>query len=272
MQDEKECYHEIPPPRVSGRAVRDDPVVIGALGGSGTRVVARIARAGGVFMGSRLNRAEDSVPMMEFYDAWLHRYLERDAVFSAVESIAAEEQFRARLEDHLAGFDHPAAKWGVKVPRSILMLGYWQQRFPRFKFVHLIRSGLDMAYSDDRYQIRMFGHLVLTEEERGYDDPIQAMAYWRRVNASAASFGEREMDQRYLRMRFEDLCSDSDQACLKLGRFLGVPELERLVKAGGREITPPATLDRWQNQSAEEVAELKRVGGDVLECFGYLNT
>ena len=80
------------------------------------------------------------------------------------------------------------------------------------------------------------------------------------------------MDQRYLRMQFEDLCSDSDQACLKLGRFLGVPELECLVKAGVREITPPSTLGRWQNQSAEEVAELKRVGGDVLECFGYLNT
>ena len=31
-----------------GAPVRDDPLIIGALGGSGTRVVARLAKAGGV--------------------------------------------------------------------------------------------------------------------------------------------------------------------------------------------------------------------------------
>jgi len=251
--------------------VRDDPVVIGALGGSGTRVVARLVRACGVFIGSRLNWAEDSEPIMKFYDAWLRRYLERDGVFDAVQSIAAEEQLGACLEEHLAGLDEPAAPWGFKVPRSILMLGYWQQRFPRFKFVHLVRSGLDMAYSDDRWQLHMIGDLVLTDEERGYDERLQAMAYWRRVNASAANFGERELASRYLRIRFEDLCAQPARVCRELGRFLNSPDRAGLEKAGIQEIIPPPTLGRWQHQPAENVAALKRVGGAVLERFGYPN-
>jgi len=252
--------------------VRDDPVVIGALGGSGTRVVARLARAAGVFMGSRLNWAEDPEPMMEFYDAWLRRYLERDGGFDPAQSIAAKKEFDARLEEHLAGLDDPAAPWGVKVPRSLLMLRFWQQRFPRFKFVHLIRSGLDMVYSDDRWQLHMFGDLILSDEERGYDEHLQAMVYWRRVNAAAADYGERELASRYSRIRFEDLCAQPARVCRELGRFLNTPDPARLVQSGFQEITPPPTLGRWQRQPAEEVAELKRLGSAVLERFDYPNT
>ena len=220
-------------------------------------------------MGSRLNWAEDSEPIMEFYDAWLRPYLERDGAFDAVQRTAADEQFDARLEEHLDGLDDPAAPWGVKVPRNILMLGYWQQRFPRFKFVHLIRSGLDMAYSDDRRQLHMVGDLVLTDEERGYDERLQSMAYWRRVNASAADFGERELAPRYLRIRFEDLCAEPARVCRGLGRFLNSPDPACVAQAGVREISPPPTLGRWQHRPAEEVAELDRVGGGALERFGY---
>ena len=249
--------------------MRADPVVIGALGGSGTRVVARLARAGGVFMGSRLNWAEDSVPIMDFYEAWLRSYLERDGAFDAATSTAAEEQFDACLEEHLAAIDAPAAPWGVKVPRSILMLGYWQLRFPRFKFVHLIRSGLDMVYSDDRWQLNMFGDLVLSDEERRYDERLRAMAYWRKVNTLAADFGERELASRYLRIRFEDLCAEPERVGWELGQFLDSSDPAILAQAGIREITPPPTLGRWKHRPAEEVAELKRLGGVVLERFSY---
>ena len=220
-------------------------------------------------MGSRLNWAEDSEPIMEFYESWLRRYLERDGVFDAAESMAAKRQFDACLEEHLAGLDDPAAPWGVKVPRSILMLGFWQQRFPRFKFVHLIRSGLDMAYSDDRWQLNTVGDLVLTEEERQYDERLQSMAYWRRVNASAANYGEGELAPRYLRIRFEDLCAEPARVGQELGQFLNSPDPVFLAQSGLQQITPPATLGRWQDQPTEEVAELKRVGGAVLERFGY---
>jgi hypothetical protein len=55
-------------------AVRD-PILIGAVGGSGTRVVARILAQVGFFIGAHRNHAEDSVPMMDFYKTWLRSYI-----------------------------------------------------------------------------------------------------------------------------------------------------------------------------------------------------
>src|SRR5688500_3007737 len=45
-----------------------DPMMIGATGGSGTRVIARILQRGGLFLGSNRNRAEDSMPLAAFCD------------------------------------------------------------------------------------------------------------------------------------------------------------------------------------------------------------
>jgi hypothetical protein len=51
-----------------------DPIVIGASGGSGTRVIARVLQRADVFMGSDLNAAVDSLPIAAFLDLWVNVY------------------------------------------------------------------------------------------------------------------------------------------------------------------------------------------------------
>ena len=51
------------------------PLVIVAVGGSGTRVVARIARHCGYFLGLNLNAAEDSRDFSPFLDRYVDSYL-----------------------------------------------------------------------------------------------------------------------------------------------------------------------------------------------------
>ena len=52
-------------------------MVIGGTGGSGTRVVAEIARAAGYYLGSNPNPALDSRDLKYFADGWLAPYLLR---------------------------------------------------------------------------------------------------------------------------------------------------------------------------------------------------
>jgi len=50
------------------------PIVIGGIGGSGTRVVVSLLQAAGVFMGSRLNGSLDLLDFVPLFDAhveWL---------------------------------------------------------------------------------------------------------------------------------------------------------------------------------------------------------
>src|SRR5229473_2819288 len=51
------------------------PVVIGATGGSGTRVVARIAKLAGYNLGTNLNSAEDALEFYSFHDKWINPFV-----------------------------------------------------------------------------------------------------------------------------------------------------------------------------------------------------
>src|SRR2546430_11941818 len=49
------------------------PLVIGATGGSGTRVIARIAKLAGYNLGAKLNSGEGALEFYSFYDPWINR-------------------------------------------------------------------------------------------------------------------------------------------------------------------------------------------------------
>ena len=246
------------------------PVIVGAVGGSGTRVVTRLIRSAGVFMGSRLNEAEDSEPVMAFYDEWLRPYLEGGGELPPGDRRAAEARFREALREHLAGHGGSRA-WGVKVPRNILALPLWHDRFPGLRFVHVVRNGLDMAYSEDRNQLRMFGDLILSREEQQRIDPVRESAYWRRVNLEAAAFGESQLRGLYLRLRFEDVCADPTGAYARLCEFLELSKPATRPRRATRSIAAPATIDRWMEHPEHEVAEVVSAGRQALERFGYLS-
>ena len=50
------------------------PYIIGATGGSGTRVVARIVRAGGLHIGKNITGAEDAVDFGAYSDRWIDTF------------------------------------------------------------------------------------------------------------------------------------------------------------------------------------------------------
>ena len=52
-----------------------NPIIIGAVGGSGTRIFTKIIRYAGIYMGSDLNEAEENEDNKSFYRAWLPLYL-----------------------------------------------------------------------------------------------------------------------------------------------------------------------------------------------------
>ena len=220
-------------------------------------------------MGRDLNEAEDSEPIQAFYNTWLHSYVAQDGLFSPADSAAIDEDFRRSLKAHHPGFEYASVPWGVKVPRSVLMLSYWRQQYPAFRFIHVVRNGLDMAYSTDRRQRRMVGDLILGEQEDQADEPLQAMLYWARVNSAAAEFGELVLRNRYLRIRFEDLCADPVSIVNRLASFVSEIDAHSLKRKVADLVAPPSSLGRWREQPAEEISRLVQVGGSVLKRFSY---
>lgn len=248
--------------------LRPDPLVIGASGGSGTRVFAKLARQAGFFMGRSLNRSEDSAPFVDFYDAWTPLYLKREGRLSDQERRAVDEDFACALRRHLTGLPHAEVPWGVKSPRSLLFLAFWARHYPRMRFLHVVRHGGDMASSGNQREFQMYRALLLTRQERQRFRQTREIAYWCKANLPAAAFGARRLKDRYLMVRFEDLCREPSQEIARIFQWLEVSDARR-VEAAAAEVAPPSTIGRWQRAPLGQVHALLKNGRPGLERFGY---
>ena len=123
------------PPPVEQLAPGLEPGVIGATGGSGTRVLAAIAQRGGMFVGSDLNRSLDALDFAAFFDRWAGRELAPEAA-AELRALVARQHAEAE-----------GRPWGWKEPRSVYLLPFLAAELPGLRFLHVVRDGRDMALS-----------------------------------------------------------------------------------------------------------------------------
>jgi len=246
------------------------PLVIGATGGSGTRVIARIARHAGYNLGAHLNGADDSLDFVSLHDTWINRVITAGSDGAEFPE-ALKRDFQAALSKHLSSTNAAAnERWGWKAPRSIYLLPFLRAQFPGMRFIHVLRDGRDMALSKNQNQLRKHGRAVLRWWERWFfRRSIRSILLWHRINARAADFGEAQLGSAYLRIRFEDLCGAPVETTARILEFLSASvDPEEIARA---EISPPKTLGRWQTQRASHIAAMQARAGESLRRFGYLD-
>jgi hypothetical protein len=249
------------------------PNVIGATGGSGTRVVARIVGEGGTFIGTNLNAYEDALDLAAYYDRWINRYLAaRERGEEGVLEGEMTADIRGVLAAHCAELPADARAWGWKEPRSVYLLPFLNALLPTIRFLHVVRDGRDMAFSDNQKQLLKHGDAVLGGDLLARVLPRRRAArsidLWGRVNSAAADLGERELGERYLRIRFEDLCLQPVDTATRIYDFFGLEgDAEAIAR---REVRDPGTLGRWKSRNDRTIAELERTAGPALERFGYV--
>jgi len=241
------------PPPVDRLPVGLEPGVIGATGGSGTRVLAAVVQRAGMFVGSDLNRSLDALDFAAFFDRWVGRE----------PTPAAAAELRALIARQHA--DARGRPWGWKEPRSVYLLPLLAAELPGLRFLHVVRDGRDMALSENQMQLRKHGDAVLGAS----DEPqaLRSIALWREVNLQAADFGERELGDRYLRVRFEDLCAEPAATVAEVMRFFGLDGDAGEIAAA--EVKAPASLGRWREADPQLRATLSERAADALERFGY---
>ena len=167
------------------------PLVIGATGGSGTRVIARIAKLAGYNLGAKLNSAEDALEFYSFHDRWINPFVSaqrhREKVTSW-QSARMKEDFHAALARHIPEAERRGTRWGWKAPRSIYLLPFLSTQFPKLKFIHLLRDGRDMAFSQNQNQLRKHQRAVLAWRERVFRSvPERSILLWERINLNCAN-------------------------------------------------------------------------------------
>jgi hypothetical protein len=245
------------------------PTAAGGTGGSGTRVITEVLSSAGVFMGSRLNRAGDALEIADFDWRWGKPYLAAELAGEPPPLARMQDELPSSLRDHLEGFDANVGAWGWKHPHAYLLLPWLDTVIPRLRFVHLVRDGRRVARSRNQKQQLHYSELVFGAAADAWDEQLRAIRFWSWANARAADYGERNMGERYLRLRFEDFCEQPQATCRALIAFAldGVaPSEEAVTRAAGLVRTPPAL----EPEPAERAQLIEQGGLDGLRRFGYL--
>jgi hypothetical protein len=242
------------------------PVVIGATGGSGTRVMAQVFRKAGWFMGNRVNPDnEDSLPIAWFLTKWLKTLkdfpnVDRDTF------ARADRDFERMLYLHRRGIPSPDVRWGWKNPRSLWLIPFLVRRFPELKFVHMIRDARDMMLSENIYFLRQNGHWLLGADWWRNPEAAQ-LELWRISNKRALEFAEQYLKDRYHMVRYEDLCRKPAETVSALMTFLGKPkiDIEPIIEG----ICDRGNIGRWRRNKTAKVFDLSLAAQADLQRFGY---
>lgn len=267
----------------------------GGVGGSGTRLIARLLIELGFFMGSDLNASVDNL--------WFTLLFKRPEILAATDEEfaglleifvarmtggAACTADRAALVRRLAASDRPQhpSDWlsiradsllaagadhagptarGWKEPNTHIVVDRLQRALPEMRYIQVVRNGLDMAHSANQNQLRLWGERFLGP---GVDvSPYYSLKYWHRVHKRLLTLGE-PMGERFYLLNYDSFCSDP---AVGLERLLGFLQLR--IPASERDrllgfVTPPGSIGRFKNQGIDifdpsDVRFVARLGFDV---------
>jgi Sulfotransferase family len=242
------------------------PLVIGATGGSGTRVLVQVLRKAGWFMGRGVNpENEDSLPIAWFLTKWLKALkdfpnVEPDALQRAI------RDFQRMVYTHRRGIPSPGANWGWKNPRSLWLVPFLVNRFAKLKFIHMIRDARDMMLSENIYFLRQNGHWLLGPDWWRNPEAAQ-LELWRQSNKRAVEFAHQYLKDRYYMVRYEDLCQKPLDTVSGLMNFLEKPGTDVGPLIAG--IRDRGNIGRWQRMPSSELRILSSEVEADLRQFGY---
>lgn len=242
------------------------PVIVGAVGGSGTRVLVQVLRKAGWFMGTRVDsRNEDSLPIAWFLTKWL-RSLKDFPEVDGRTLAAARADLGRMLNVHRRGIASPAARWGWKNPRSLWLIPFLAERFPEMRFIHMVRDARDMMLSENRYFLRQHGHWVLGPDW-WRDVPAAQLELWGMGNKRASEFGREYLRDRYHIVRYEDLCQKPAETVTRLLEFLNAGEMDIAPLIEG--IRDRGNIGRWRRAATSTMPKLPAAVEVELQRLGY---
>lgn len=262
------------------------PVVIGCVGGSGSRMLADVVGGCGHFMGYDLNGSNDC----QFFSFLFRRHgvlrhddpadfdrrlsiFSRAALGATLSPADMTYVLRLYLDDGTRRTDpmhggegknaarrvkkmlgsfarksHLGQPWGFKSPISSFYIPRIMRFFPKGKYIHLLRHGLDMAFSTNLQQVTDFGPLFGVDVKKdAVPTPEQALQFWVRTTRRVMDYGRELGPERFLLVRYDDMVTNPRQEVDRIADFVG----GNLSEDNRRELAAlprvPGSFHRYRN-------------------------
>jgi len=237
------------------------PIAIGGLGGSGTRVFAASLKNAGYDIGSKLNGPLDNLWFTILFKrrGWsravpdpadvavsvdlFHRAMttglagnltdnESELIHTLASDLVPSGSWKCGAQaDQVDSLIHSGLQaggrgqpWGWKEPNTHLFLPQLNERIAGLRYIHVVRDGLDMAFSKNTWQADHWAHHYGLGRRNGPSDPIQQLRFWRAANRRAIQYGQQHMAGQFMVMDYDAFCTQPDVHWPRLQKFLGQPK------------------------------------------------
>ncbi len=263
-----------------------NPIAIGGLGGSGTRVFSALFQAAGFYMGDCQNDPLDNLWFTTLFKraAWgrpPHQSIPapkdvatsvRIFVHAMTTGLAGnltddERQFLELLRSDLppignwrcgakgeyidsllaskGGTKQIERPWGWKEPNTHIFLPHLDHNIENLKYIHVVRNGLDMAFSKNTWQMTHWSHLYGLTHHPDTPSPLRQLRFWTAANKATINYGRTHMQDRFLVVQYENFCAHPKLQWQRIQNFVGYSAPDELVN----ELVRPTTIGRSEDRN-----------------------
>ena len=232
-------------------------IAIGALGGSGTRAISEILIQSGMYMGDDLNKSNDNLIFTRLFKnpdwyrntsdiemqkrmSLFKKYMSsnklslRDLItlFSASKSnpiFNSEIAFYFRLINKFFSKGKDSTNWGWKEPNTQIYMSELLHFFDELKYIHVVRHGLDMAYSNNKQKLTNGGwkyNIILNGKESKDELAIKQLDYWIESTKNVIE-KSKKFNTRFLLTNHTNFCEHPVSEIDKIFKFIGIEVSDR---------------------------------------------
>src|SRR5207302_8935000 len=120
--------------------------------------------------------------------------------------------------------------------------------FPDVRYVHVVRHPLDMAWSSNSTQLRLWGDLHGIEPAHAEScHPAAQLAWWLRSTRQAVETCV-SLEGRFMLLRYESFCEHPLRSVAELAEFAGLRPDEETLQRASAGVELSASIGRWRRK------------------------
>ena len=272
---------------------------IGGVGGSGTRAVAQILKESGIYMGDLLNSpldnllftclfknpewftkssSEEKTARIRLFTKYMvksrlslrEKYMIIDACKSnPVHKSGKRFLLKILLKKRKKNIENE--QWGWKEPNTQFYMKEISVFFPDIKYIHVIRNGLDMAFSRNKQQLLLWGFLFnihVNQTDGKNEISRKQLEYWIQANKHFIAQGRSLLGQNFHLVNHSLLCHQPEEEIDKLLNFLRIEVQDTIRQKLIKIPSFTASDNRYIEKdlsifSRQQIEEVKSFGFDI---------